>query len=116
MRERTLNIDMRNCSATSSEVSRSSGKGETCVTKRGIYCIVPLRDTVHNQTSYWTDEEIHRMSTDVPFSVVETWWRMQTPLIKDRRERVGEWDLYGFLVINNFERKTASTVGAKSGS
>jgi hypothetical protein len=44
---------------SSSEVSESSGQEVICVTRRR-YCtgasINKQRDTIHNETSYWTDE------------------------------------------------------------
>lgn len=31
-------------------------------------------DTIQNEISYWTNDKIQRMSPDVHFSLVETWW------------------------------------------
>jgi hypothetical protein len=31
-------------------------------------------DTIQNEISYWTNDKIQRMSHDIHFSVVETWW------------------------------------------
>lgn len=44
-------------------------------------------------------------------------WNVKFNLVKNRTERLGYWNLYGLLAINNIESKTGSTVDAKfSGS
>jgi hypothetical protein len=59
-----------------SEVIRNSGEGKICETRRGkILHDAPqnkLSDTIYTETSYWTDEEIQRMSCDVHSLVVRT--------------------------------------------
>jgi hypothetical protein len=61
---------------SSSKVSRRSGDKSD---KKGKILhsasVNKPYDIIHNETSYWTDEEIQRMLHDIHFSVAETWPR-----------------------------------------
>jgi hypothetical protein len=60
-------------------------------------CVNKASNTINNETSYWTLEEIQRMSCDVHFLVVKTRrryaalrsWNVNFILGKGRTERAG---------------------------
>jgi hypothetical protein len=82
------------------EVSGSSEEVETCFKNGKILHSASVNkpsDTIHNEICCWTDKEIHRMSCNVHFSVVETqgglaairFWNADFLLVKGRTGRVG---------------------------